>query len=131
MDEKVNLSTACLAYMGDAVFELHVRKMLLAKGNRPIDAINRMARKYVSAKAQSGMYHALEHHLSEAEQNVMKRGRNLHSNSKAKNAGTIEYRHATGLETLFGYLFVNQRHERIDEIFKICIEIGENCEKQK
>ena len=130
MDEKVSLSTACLAYMGDAVFELHVRKMLLESGNRPIDAINRMARKYVSAKAQAEMYHRLEQHLSEDEYSVMKRGRNLHSNSRAKNAGTIEYRHATGLETLFGYLFINQHHERIEEIFKICIEIGEECEQK-
>ena len=130
MDEKVKLSTANLAYMGDAVFEIHVRKMLLTK-NRPIDVVNREARKYVSAKAQAIMYHKLESHLSEDEYSVMKRGRNLHSNSKAKNAGTIEYRHATGLETLFGHLFVNQHHERIEELFKICIEIGENCEKQK
>ena len=128
MDEKVKLSTANLAYMGDAVFEIHVRKMLLAK-NRPIDVVNRMARNYVSAKAQAAMYHRLEPHLDEYELSVMKRGRNLHSNSKAKNADTIAYRHATGLETLFGYLFVNEHHKRIEEIFKICIEIGEKHEK--
>jgi len=129
MDEKINLSVQCLAYLGDAVFELHVRQMLLANGSRPINTINREARKYVSAKAQSVMYHQLEKYLSEDEIAIMKRGRNLHSNSKARNAATVEYRHATGLETLFGYLHAKGWHERLEELFKICIEIGEDCEK--
>ena len=131
MDSKVTtvktaapLSTQCLAYMGDAVFELYVRKMLIAQGSRPVDALNKLARRYVSATAQSAMYHHIEPYLTDQELAVMKRGRNLHSYSKAKNAGTSEYRHATGLETLFGYLFVSEQHERLMEIFELCINFN-------
>jgi len=120
----VNFSAGCLAYMGDAVFELHVRKMLLADGNRSLSTLNKQARQYVSAMAQAEMYHHVSPFLSEEEKAVMKRGRNLHSYSKAKHADTSSYRHATGLEALFGYLFINGRHERLSEIFQICIEKG-------
>ena len=106
--------------MGDAVFELYIRKMLLADGNRPVNLLNKQARQYVSAPAQATMYHHIEPHLTAEEQSVMKRGRNLHSQSKAKNAGTSDYRHATGLETLFGYLFLKDKHERLEEIFELC-----------
>jgi len=120
MDKKINYSAQCLAYMGDAVFELYVRKMLLDQGNRPVNTLNKQARQYVSAAAQAEMYHHIEPLLTPEEQAVMKRGRNLHSYSKAKNADTSEYRHATGLETLFGYLFMNVQHERLAEIFEYC-----------
>ncbi|MCL2421855.1 MAG: ribonuclease III [Defluviitaleaceae bacterium] len=120
MDKKINYSANCLAYMGDAVFEQCVRKMLLDQGNRPADALHNEARQYVSAKAQAAMYHYVESHLNTEEQSVMRRGRNLHTYSKAKNAGTSAYRHATGLETLFGYLFLNEQHERLTQIFELC-----------
>jgi len=120
MDKKINYSAQCLAYIGDAVFELHVRKMLLAGGSRPVNELNKQARCYVSAAAQAAMYHHIEILLTQEEQAVMRRGRNLHSYSKAKNAGTSEYRHATGLEALFGYLYVSEQHERLTEIFELC-----------
>ena len=113
-------SAQCLAYMGDAVFELYVRKMLLEKGNRPVNMLNVHARKYVSATAQSAMYHNIEPHLTPEELSVMRRGRNLHNQSKAKNANVADYRHATGLETLFGHLFLMDKHERLAEIFALC-----------
>ena len=125
MADNTALSAGCLAYIGDAIFELYVRKMLLAQGNRPLNVLNKQAKKYVSAPAQAKMYQHILPHLSDEERAVMKRGRNLHSSSKAKNAGVSEYRHATGLEALFGYLFVNERHERLEEIYKLCIEIRE------
>ena len=120
MDKKISYSANCLAYMGDAVFEQCVRKMLLDQGNRPVDALHKEARKYVSAIAQATIYHYVEPHLNPEEQAIMRRGRNVHSYSKAKNAGTSEYRHATGLETLFGYLFLNEQHERLAQIFELC-----------
>jgi ribonuclease-3 family protein len=88
----------------------------------PFRAINRRAKNFVSAKAQSEMYRKIFPALSEDEQNVMKRGRNLHTLSRAKNAGVSEYRHATGLETLFGHLHNSGRFERLDEIFQYCIQ---------
>jgi len=129
IDEKIiankHYSAQCLAYMGDAVFELYVRKMLLSGGNRPVNTLNKQARQYVSAAAQASMYHHIEPLLTQEEQAVMKRGRNLHSYSRAKSANTLEYRHATGLEVLFGFLFVNERHERLAEVFEFCVNITE------
>ena len=115
-------STAAeLAYLGDAVLELLVREMLLREGV-PFRAINRRAKSYVSAPAQSEMYHKIFPSLSPEEQNVMKRGRNLHTLSRAKNAGVSEYRHATGLETLFGHLHQRGETARVNEIFLLCIK---------
>jgi 23S rRNA maturation mini-RNase III len=117
----VNHSNAAeLAYLGDAVFELFVREMLINEGI-PFRAINRRAKTYVSAHAQAAMYHRIFPVLSPEEQHIMKRGRNLHSLSRAKNAGVSEYRHATGLEALFGHLHKNGEITRLKEIFFMCI----------
>ena len=109
-----------LAYLGDAVFELMVRSILLKKGV-PFRDMSRRAKDYVSAVAQGAMYHKIFNSLSEEEQAIMKRGRNLHSASRAKNARVSEYRHATGLEVLFGHLHHNGQFERLTEIFELCI----------
>jgi ribonuclease-3 family protein len=121
-------STAALAYLGDAVFELRVREMLLKQNPNgiPISELNRLSRNYVTATAQSAMYHAVFDMLSEEEQDIMKRGRNLHSNSRAKSADVIAYRHATGLETLFGYLYEKNALGRIDELFNMCISTNKS-----
>ena len=115
--------TASLAYLGDAVFELRVREMLLVQSKNGTSAhmLNKMARKYVSAPAQAAMYHAIFPTLTEEEQSVIKRGRNLHNTSRAKNAEVADYRHATGLETLFGFLYENGDHARITELFERCV----------
>lgn len=121
MAQSINhLNAAELAYLGDAVFELLVREMLLREGV-PFRAINRRAKDYVSARAQSEMYHKIFPALSEEEQSALKRGRNLHTLSRAKNAGVSEYRHATGLETLFGYLHQKGDFARVNEIFILCV----------
>jgi len=112
-----------LAYLGDAVFELLVRDMLLEMGV-PFRDMNSSAQGYVSAVAQSAMYHKIFDLLTEEEQSIMKRGRNLHGASRAKSAGVAEYRHATGLEVLFGHLHHTGETSRLKEIFKLCI--GEN-----
>ena len=112
-----------LAYMGDAVFELLVRDMLLKQGV-PFRDMSRRAKNYVSAVAQGAMYHKIFDSLSENEQAIMKRGRNLHSVSRAKSARVSEYRHATGLEVLFGYLHHNGEVARLEEIFRLCVNNG-------
>ncbi|MCL2189739.1 MAG: Mini-ribonuclease 3 [Defluviitaleaceae bacterium] len=124
MEKGIATGTASLAYLGDAVFELRVREMLLTQNanGTHIHTLNKQARKYVSAPAQGAMYHALFPTLTEEEQAVMKRGRNLHSTSRAKNADAIAYRHATGLETLFGYLYERGEHTRINELFQKCVD---------
>ena len=118
-------SAASMAYIGDAVFELYVREMLLSRGNKSVHDLNKQALNYVSAAAQAAMYYNILPVLTLHEKSIMKRGRNLHSQSRAKNANTAEYRHATGLETLFGYLFLKNEHDRIKEIFENCVNMKE------
>ena len=113
------ISAASLAYLGDAVFELWVREMLMAEG-LPVNKANRRAKSYVSAPAQADMYHRIYPQLSQEEQTIMRRGRNLHPLTRAKNADTSSYRHATGLEALFGHLYQNREMARLEEIFKLC-----------
>jgi len=115
--------TAELAYLGDGVFELMVREKLLRE-NIPFRALNRHAKSYVSAPAQAAMYRKIFEALTPEEQSVIKRGRNLHNASRSKNAGVSDYRHATGLETLFGWLHHHGETARLTEIFALCI--GEN-----
>jgi len=108
-----------LAYLGDAVFELMVRDMLVKSGI-PFRDISRHAKDYVSAVAQGAMYHKIFDYLTEGEQAIIKRGRNLHSASRAKSARVSEYRHATGLEVLFGHLHYSGDFARLNEIFEMC-----------
>ena len=118
-------SIAEFAYLGDAVFELMVRDMLVNQGV-PFRDMSRRAKDYVSAVAQGAMYHKIFDALTQDEQSIMKRGRNLHSVSRAKSARVSEYRHATGLEVLFGYLHHQGNFERLNEVFSLCIkEVGD------
>ena len=114
-----NIGTRELAYLGDAVFELMVREKLVAD-SIPFSSLNHIADKYVNAKAQADMYHRIFTKLSNIEQSVIKRGRNLHASTRTKSACMSEYRHATGLEVLFGYLYTNGELCRLKEVFEMC-----------
>lgn len=107
--------------MGDAVFEIMVREMLLAKGNAPVNKLHKAARSYVNAAAQAQMYTKLESHLTDEELAVLKRGRNAKSYTTAKNQSVTDYRHATGVECLFGYIYLKKDIERLEQLFEICI----------
>ena len=124
------VSAAELAYLGDGVFELMVREKLMRE-NVPFRDLTRCAKDYVSAAAQSKMYHRVFPALTPEEQAIMKRGRNLHSTSRAKNAGVSEYRHATGLEALFGWLHLGGDAERLSAVFEICVNGDEIDESQR
>jgi len=115
------MNMAALAYLGDAVFELRVREMLTAEG-LPVDKANRRAKELVSATAQADMYHRIYDKLTPEEQSVLRRGRNLNPITRAKNAEATAYRHATGLEALFGYLYNKGNTIRLDEIFDLCVK---------
>ena len=110
-----------LAYMGDAVFELMVRTHIMDSTKSAANDLHKAAKGYVNACAQANMYKALEGFLSEQELSVMRRGRNAKSQSKAKNATIGSYRHATGMEALFGYLYLKNEVARLLEIFEICV----------
>lgn len=111
------LSPLVLAYIGDAVFELFVRTMVLSKGNAPVNKMHKCSSEFVRAKGQSDIYFKIEDMLTEEEQSVFRRGRNAKSHTMPKNADLIDYKHATGLEALFGYLYLQGNMERLTELF--------------
>ena len=112
-----------LAYLGDAVFELQVREKLIKNGAAPVNNLHKYAVNLVKAESQAIMYKALMSVATEEEQTILKRGRNAKSATKAKNSSLIDYKHATGLESLFGYLFLKGESDRIKELFDICVNL--------
>lgn len=115
-------SPLVLAYIGDSVFDMLVRTMLIKEANCPVNVLHKKAKHYVSAVSQAKMFEKIMLIADDEEKAVLKRGRNAKSFTKAKNASVIDYRHATGLEALFGYLYLSGKNERIMELFNICIE---------
>lgn len=116
-------SPLALAYMGDCVFDLYVRTDILKKGNMQANKLHQIAKTMVNASSQSKMYLGIMPNVTEGEQAILKRGRNAHTNTRAKNASMIEYKNATGLEALFGYLYLKGEHKRTDELFDMCLAI--------
>ncbi|MCL2674159.1 MAG: ribonuclease III [Defluviitaleaceae bacterium] len=117
-----NYSPLTLAYIGDAVFELLVRTHVLSEnGNMQAAKLHKKSAAIVCAKAQSEAYFKLLEHLTEDELNTLKRGRNARPHSMAKKTSVAEYLHATGVETLFGYLFLAGETARLKELFQIVI----------
>lgn len=112
------LSPSVLAFVGDAVYGLYVRTAL-AEVNRPSGKLHKISVKLVNASAQARAYKLLEPILTEKEMSVFKRGRNFHTSSTPKSATGGEYHTATGLESLFGFLYLSGNTERTDELFKI------------
>lgn len=119
-------SPLVLAYIGDAVYEVYVRSYVLEDGNTAVNNLHKVSTGLVSARAQSRIVHGLEPYLTEEELSVYKRGRNAHSNTSAKNAGIVDYRHATGFEALIGYLFISRRQDRLEEIIRLSFDIANN-----
>ena len=114
------LSPLNLAYVGDGVYTLLVRTRLVAQANRPASILNKITSNHVKAAAQSANYYNLLPHLTEEEAAIIKRGRNASPGQRAKNATIADYRNATGLEALFGYLYLTGQNARIIELFDIC-----------
>lgn len=115
------LSPLQLAYIGDAVYELMVRTFLLNK-NLNVNELHRAATEYVKARAQSEIIHHLDEMLTEEEKTMVKRGRNTKSKTSPKNVDMIDYKYATGFESLFGYLYLLGRDDRIYELFEKIVE---------
>ncbi|MBQ3063522.1 MAG: ribonuclease III [Clostridia bacterium] len=113
------VSTAALAYLGDGVLELYVRRTLVAKGYGSSKSLNTHARSFVCAPAQAAAMEKILPHLSTEEEAVFKRGRNIGHTRTPKNATVAEYRSATGMEVLFGYLFAAGDETRLAELFEI------------
>lgn len=111
------ISTAALAYLGDSVIELYVRTRLVASGLGSSRDLNQASLAYVRAQAQADAVVRLLPLLSEEEAAVYRRGRNIGHTNVPKSATMAQYRMATGMEVLFGYLYITGRKERLDALF--------------
>lgn len=118
------MSPLQLAYIGDAVYELLVRSYLIENHDMNVNDLHRKAILFVKAEAQAEAFRFVENDLTEEELRFVKRGRNAKSVTVPKNAKLTDYKYATGLEALFGYLFMSNQTQRIEELFeKIKTEI--------
>jgi ribonuclease-3 family protein len=120
--EAKTYSPLTLAYVGDGVYELIIRTLLLNEGNAPVHKLHKKASAYVKAASQAEMMTEIEQQLTQEEMAVYKRGRNAKSYSSAKNATISEYRHATGFEALIGFLYLEGRYERMMDLVKVGLE---------
>lgn len=119
-----NINVITLAYLGDAIYEVYIRKHLIEKGIALVDDLQKEAVKYVSAKNQSRILKWLEDKdiLKKEEIDIIKRGRNYKRGSHPKNTDIITYKNSTGFETLIGYLYLEKENDRIDELMKLILE---------
>ncbi len=110
-------SPQALAFLGDAVYEILVRERIVHRANMPVNKLHLQAVEQVRASYQSKAYAVIEPLLNEEEQAALKRGRNISSIKPPKNGTMQDYRRATGLECLFGYLYLQGKIDRINELF--------------
>nr|WP_295286158.1 ribonuclease III domain-containing protein [uncultured Blautia sp.] len=111
-------SPLTLAYIGDAVYELIIRTVLVKKGNCPVNRLHKKASSLVKAGAQSAIMEVIEEELTPEELSVYRRGRNAHSPTMAKHATMADYRRATGFEALMGYLYLKEDYTRMIELVR-------------
>lgn len=112
-------SPLVLAYIGDGIYELIIRTILVGQGNRQADALHKKASRYVKASAQAELIYAVRDELTEEETQVFKRGRNARTSTMAKHATVHDYRHATGFEALMGYLYLTGQTARMIDLIKL------------
>ena len=125
------ISTPALAYLGDCVLELRVRETLVCRGISKSGRLNSEALHYVRASAQAEAMERILPMLTESEMQAYKRGRNSGHLNVPKNASQSQYRMATGMEVLFGFLHLTGQTERIDELFAIAYSLIPPCDENK
>ena len=113
-----------LAFEGDAVYSMYIRRHLIFQGLTKPNQLHREATKYVSAKAQANLISLMleEGILTEKEEDIYKRGRNANSHTKAKNADIVTDRMSTGFEAVMGYLHMTEEIERLEELIDWCVK---------
>ncbi len=134
-EQLCQLPTLTLAYIGDGVYELRIRRFLLESGITRAERLHEKAVSLVRADFQSRCFGILESQLSPSEHDVMFRGRNAKSGRQPKHAEMADYRRATGVETLIGHLYLSGEAERLEEIFSVILSLaqeeGNGSEVQK
>ena len=124
-------SPLTLAFLGDAVYELIIRTMVVTRANTNPNLLNKQSSNLVKAATQAEMMHLLVDHLTEEERAVYRRGRNAHSATKAKNATVTDYRTATGFEALMGYLYLQGKLTRIIDLVQMGLEERAKLQSEK
>ena len=119
MDDKTlrSIPTLNLAFIGDGVYDLLVREYLVSHSNLHVGELNRQKVELVNCKSQAQFIRQLQDTLTEEELSVYKRGRNTQTGSVSKHSTIADYHAATGLETLFGWLYLKGEKDRINELF--------------
>jgi len=120
------MNTTALAYIGDAVFEVYVRKTVLGTGQSNTDKLHKMSVRYVKADGQAFALKAIMSNLTEQEQSLVKRARNRKITSKPQNADPVLYKLATAFEALVGYLYLSKEEERLEEVMQMAMRAIEN-----
>ena len=115
-------SPLTLAYIGDCVYDLVIKSLVINSGNKQVNKLHQETSKLVQASAQSLMMRTMQEHLTEEEHAVYKRGRNAKSVSPAKNQSITDYRRATGFEALLGYLYLKKDYKRLLDLVKIGLD---------
>lgn len=118
-------SPLTLAFIGDGVYDLLVREHLVSMCNRPVKELNKMKVALVNCKAQADAVKRITDNLTDVELDVYKRGRNTQTNSVSKHSSIADYHSATGLECLFGYLYLDSNLQRIKDLFSLIIDSSE------
>ena len=121
MNNAKMLSPSTLAFVGDAVYGVLVRTKL-AETERPIGELHKLSVSYVNANAQGDAFEIIKDMLTDEEMTIFKRGRNNHVGQIPKSTNVGTYHTATGLEALFGFLYLSCQHDRLNEIFSVIWE---------
>ena len=117
-------SPLTLAYIGDGIYDLVIRSVIVERANRSANDLHKKTTRYVKAEAQAKLILALMEELTEEEEAVYKRGRNAKSYTMAKNASMSDYRKATGFEALMGFLYLTNQMDRLLYLVKKGIELS-------
>ena len=115
-------SPLVLAYIGDSVYDLVIKSIVINKGNRQVQKLHKDTSELVCASTQSLMMRGIQEHLTEVEHGIYRRGRNSKTVTPAKNQSITDYRRGTGFEALIGYLYLNKEYERLVELIKMGLD---------
>ncbi len=122
MQDILNINPLALALVGDSVFSLHVRELILCKHNVNANALTKMVNSVVNAGSQYVIYRKIEPILTKEELEICHRARNANIHSKAKNYSVTEYIYATAFEALLGYLYLTDNTQRLNQILELSTE---------
>ena len=121
----LNMGSKELAYLGDSVYDVYIRKALLLKGVRGVKELNKKSEEFVTASNQADIYSKIKDKLNEDEEKVYLRGRNTKLKHANKNVKISVYRKATGLECVFGYLYMLEKFDRIEYLIDLIFRLNE------